>query len=322
MMVDCFHSLCCLLTTVIESVVNIAWQQLSHKHGVPQSSLQTTETSISTKGIEGFAIIAYGKLGGHELGYGSDLDLVFLYEATKGVTDGDKPIENAVFYMRLAQKIIHLLSIRTRSGVLYEVDMRLRPSGNSGMLVSHIDAFVDYQNNSAWTWEHQALIRARCVLGSVSLREQFENIRTSILCRQRDEQRLREEVNKMREKMRDSLLENNLSEKGLYNLKQSPGGIADIEFLTQYLVLKFAASEPTLVISSNTSELLSFLARQDYLSEPRLKQLVSIYAALRRKVNSNAIQNISNTIPLAAIEEVNTQLVIELWDDLLAVSSS
>jgi len=296
---------------VIESVVNLAWHQLSQKHGIPQSDL------VSESTVEGFAIIAYGKLGGHELGYGSDLDLVFLHEAQKGMTDGDKPIENAIFYMRLAQKIITLLSIRTRSGVLYEVDMRLRPSGNSGLLVSHIDAFVEYQIESAWTWEHQALIRGRCILGSVSLREQFEKIRRSILCSERDAAELKEQVNSMREKMRENLLEDNLEQKGLFNLKQSKGGIADIEFITQYLVLKFASSEPNLAISSNTSELLSFLARNNLSGDVRLKDLVPLYAELRRIVNANAIQNQSSTVDQKETESLNTELVIQLWNDLL-----
>ncbi|RLA00297.1 MAG: bifunctional [glutamate--ammonia ligase]-adenylyl-L-tyrosine phosphorylase/[glutamate--ammonia-ligase] adenylyltransferase [Gammaproteobacteria bacterium] len=298
--------------TVIEAVVNFAWHQLTAKHGIPQScESQTTR-------VQGFSIIAYGKLGGHELGYGSDLDLVFLYEADKGRTDGDKSLENTVFYVRLAQKIIHLLSVRTRSGVLYEVDMRLRPSGNSGLLVSHIDAFVEYQQESAWTWEHQALIRGRCILGSMSLREQYEQIRTSILCKPRQHQELAEQVVLMRGKMRDSLLEKNLQEKGLYDLKQSRGGIADIEFLTQYLVLKLAATEPTLAISSNTSELLSFLAK----IEPRLKKLVPIYADLRRMVNGNALQNRSNKVDLEEVESINTELVIELWNELLGAELS
>jgi glutamate-ammonia-ligase adenylyltransferase len=311
--------------TVIEAVVNLAWQQLRKKHGDPQSKSSIFQTdddnSIQDETSRipslGFAIIAYGKLGGHELGYGSDLDLVFLHDAEKGKTDGEKPLENAIFYMRLAQKIIHLLSIRTRSGVLYEVDMRLRPSGNSGLLVSHIDSFIEYQNESAWTWEHQALIRGRCILGSLALREQFEKIRTSILCRKRDNTKLKQQVIEMREKMRDSLLAPNLAKKGLFNLKQSPGGIADIEFITQYLVLKLAATDSTLAISSNTTELLSFLARKEKLSDPRLKTLVKVYSELRRLANENAIQNKSNTIEDKYLQEIETKVVIGLWNDLL-----
>ncbi|MFT5452775.1 MAG: glutamate-ammonia-ligase adenylyltransferase [Enterobacterales bacterium] len=311
--------------TVIEAVVNLAWQQLRKKHGDPQSKSSIFETDENNLTLDetsqsrslGFAIIAYGKLGGHELGYGSDLDLVFLHDAEKGTTDGEKPLENAIFYMRLAQKIIHLLSIRTRSGVLYEVDMRLRPSGNSGLLVSHIDSFIEYQNESAWTWEHQALIRGRCILGSVALREQFEKIRTSILCRKRDHTKLKSQVIEMREKMRKSLLAPHLVEKGLFNLKQSPGGIADIEFITQYLVLKLAATDSTLAISSNTTELLSFLARKENLSDPRLKTLVKVYAELRRLANENAIQNQSNTLAADKVREIETKLVVELWNDLL-----
>ncbi|PCJ49567.1 MAG: bifunctional [glutamate--ammonia ligase]-adenylyl-L-tyrosine phosphorylase/[glutamate--ammonia-ligase] adenylyltransferase [Gammaproteobacteria bacterium] len=307
--------------TVIEAVVNLAWQQLRHKHGDPESENNIIQSeqdndyqgSLSEGSSLGFAIIAYGKLGGHELGYASDLDLVFLHDADTGMTDGEKPIENNVFFMRLAQKIIHLLSIRTRSGVLYEVDMRLRPSGNSGLLVSHIDSFSDYQYESAWTWEHQALIRGRCILGPVSIRQQFEKIRTAIICGERDVEKLKLHVVEMREKMRDSLLEPNLSAKGLFNLKQSPGGIADIEFITQFLVLKLASTDSTLAISSNTTELLSSLARND----PRLKILVSVYAQLRRLINENAIQNQSNTLEDNFLTEIDTQVVVDLWNDLL-----
>jgi len=298
--------------TVIESVVNLAWQELSRKYGVPVSSSGTADSTV-----EGFAIIAYGKLGGHELGYGSDLDLVFIHEAQKGQTDGEKPVENNLFYMRLAQKIIHLLSIRTRSGVLYEVDMRLRPSGNSGLLVTHIDAFKEYQQEEAWTWEHQALIRGRCILGSATLMEQFETIRTSILCRQRDTEELRERVTSMREKMRDNLLDQGAEKKGLFNLKQSRGGIADIEFITQFLVLKLAATEANLTISSNTSELLSYLASKEKLSVQELKQLVPIYADLRRVVNNNALQNKGSTVNMEELDSKSIQFVSELWKDLV-----
>jgi len=298
--------------TVIESVVNMAWQELSKKHGIPG-----TKQIASENMVQGFAIIAYGKLGGHELGYGSDLDLVFLHEAEKGRTDGEKSIENNIFYMRLAQKIIHLLSMRTRSGVLYEVDMRLRPSGNSGLLVSHINAFIEYQQESAWTWEHQALIRGRCILGSATLIEQFEKIRTSILCKERDELDLRKQVTEMREKMRDNFLEKSSEKNNIFDLKQSKGGIADIEFITQYLVLKLASKEPNLTISSNTSELLSFLARKEQLSDSRLKELVPIYAALRRMVNNNALQNKSNEVEMDTLKSQDIQLVLQLWKDLL-----
>ncbi len=298
--------------TVIESVVNLAWQELSKKHGVPK-----IRSGSSGSTVQGFAIIAYGKLGGHELGYGSDLDLVFIHEAQKGQTDGEKPVENNIFYMRLAQKIIHLLSMRTRSGVLYEVDMRLRPSGNSGLLVTSIDAFIDYQQESAWTWEHQALIRGRCILGSASLMEQFEKIRTSILCQQRNAEELREKVTSMREKMRDNLLDQAGEKKGLFNLKQSRGGIADIEFITQFLVLKLAAIEPNLAISSNTSELLSYLASKENFSVQELKQLVPIYADLRKTVNNNALQNKGSSVTMDKLDSGGIQLVTKLWNDLV-----
>ncbi len=297
------HHLSAIAETIISAVVNQSWQQVSSKHGQPQSS--------------GFAIIAYGKLGGQELGYGSDLDLVFLHDAPKGVTDGDKPVENAVFFMRLAQKVIHLLNIRTRSGVLYEVDMRLRPSGNSGLLVSHIDSFIEYQNESAWTWEHQALIRSRCILGPVNLREQFELIRTQIICKARDESQLKEQVITMRAKMRESLIKPNSLSEHQFHLKQSPGGIADIEFITQFLVLKLASNNPALAISSNTSELLTFLASKDQLDDIRLKQMITFYAELLQMTNKNALQNRSNIVESTTLDGEKIENVIQLWNELL-----
>ena len=312
------HSLTAIAETVINSVIHIAWQELSIKHGNPRSKDVDAEmTNATSVQVHSFAVVAYGKLGGYELGYGSDLDLVFLHESARGLTDGAKPIESSIFYMRLAQKIIHLLSIRTRSGVLYEVDMRLRPSGNSGMLVSPIDAFIEYQEESAWTWEHQALIKGRCIFGSDSLRNKFGKLRTSILCRIRDDEELSMQVKLMREKMRDSLLEQNLDVQGLYDLKQSKGGVADIEFLTQYLVLKLASKDAGLSCSTNTSELLSNLAHNDNLGESRLKKLISIYADLRHLINGNALQNRTNNIALESISNVDIQLVNQLWSDLL-----
>ncbi|TPW11960.1 MAG: glutamate-ammonia-ligase adenylyltransferase, partial [Halothiobacillaceae bacterium] len=162
---------------VLAEVLKQSWQSLARKHGVPR--LQGHHTGDSP----GFAIIAYGKMGGIELGYGSDLDLVFLYDAAQeeGQTHGAQPIEQQLFFARLGQRIIHMLGTRTASGVLYEVDMRLRPSGAAGLLVTSIAGFGDYQHHSAWTWEHQALVRARPVAGDPTIAAQFNQIRAEIL---------------------------------------------------------------------------------------------------------------------------------------------
>ena len=153
-----------------------------------------------------FVVVGYGKLGGIELGHNSDLDLVFLHDAASGgMTDGDKSVSNEQFYARLGQRIVHIIGTRTMSGQLYEVDTRLRPSGSAGLLVSSMDAFEKYQRNDAWTWEHQALVRARVVAGCSRARNRFNDIRHQVLCDSRPQEKLREDVLAMRTKMVDHL---------------------------------------------------------------------------------------------------------------------
>ena len=144
----------------LDEVLALAWAQLAARYGKP------SRDGVGT----GFVIVAYGKLGGIELSYGSDLDLVFVFDAAAGgSTDGPRSIENSLFYTRLGQRMIHILESRTALGQLYETDMRLRPSGNSGLLVSSFEAFERYQRSDAWTWEQQALVRARCIAGDEEL---------------------------------------------------------------------------------------------------------------------------------------------------------
>ena len=147
-----------LAEAIIGEVINLAWQQVSLRYGVPESSLETGE--------KGFAVIGYGKAGGIELGYGSDLDLVFVHDSQAGEqTSGPRQVPANQFYMKLAQRIMHIFNSRMSSGILYELDMRLRPSGNSGVLVVHIETFEHYLKEDAWIWEHQALVRSRAVYG-------------------------------------------------------------------------------------------------------------------------------------------------------------
>jgi glutamate-ammonia-ligase adenylyltransferase len=218
--------------TVLNEVVDLSWQHLVAKHGRPACRLPDCDCS------QGFAVVAYGKLGGLELGYRSDLDLVFLHAAAPGQTQGGaQPIDNAQFYARLGQRVLHFLSTPTAAGILYETDMRLRPSGDSGMLVSHIEGYRNYQLKDAWTWEHQALIRARAIVGDSALRRRFEQIRLEALTLQRNADQLREQVGGMREKLRQA---QDPAPRGTFDIKQGKGGIVDIEFLVQYLVLHHA----------------------------------------------------------------------------------
>jgi glutamate-ammonia-ligase adenylyltransferase len=245
------------------AVLEHAWRYLEARHGRP------TEIIGADKG---FAVIAYGKLGGLELGYGSDLDLVFLHgnQSATAMTDGDRPVANDVFYARLGQRMIHLFTARTPTGVLYEVDMRLRPNGNAGLLVSSLPAFENYQRNDAWTWEHQALLRARPVAGDPVVAERFTAIRRDVLSRERDPAALRDEVREMREKMRSTL---DRSGDGQFDVKQGHGGVADIEFMVQYSVLRWAHQHPDLLDWTDNVRQLDTLARHRLLAGDAAERL-------------------------------------------------
>src|SRR5690606_15983499 len=185
-------------------------------------------------GEAGFAVIGYGKLGGLELGYGSDLDLVFLHDSAGShqETNGTSPIDNPRFFSRLVQRLIHFLTIQTSSGRLYEVDTRLRPSGRAGLMVASLEDFRRYQRNEAWVWEHQALLRSRPLADYKAVRDAFQAERREILIHHVARDRLKGEIMKMRARMRAEL---SAGGPGAFDLKQDAGGIADIEFLVDYL---------------------------------------------------------------------------------------
>lgn len=266
--------------TVLDAVLRLAWQTMATRHGVPRRA-------DGTRCEPSFLIVGYGKLGGLELGYGSDLDLVFLHDGDpQQETDGLKPIDGATFFVRLGQKIIHLLTTAMASGALYEVDMRLRPSGASGLLVTTLEGFRQYQLNSAWTWEHQALVRARVVAGDAALVATFDAIRADVLARPRDLAALRREVVAMRQKMRDHLAPKTPDE---VDLKHSPGGLVDIEFLVQYLVLAYAATVPALRQWPDNVRLLETLAQSGHLPPSEAEALTSAYLALRAQGHRQAL---------------------------------
>merc|ERR1711965_270606 len=175
---------------MIEQAVALARAELIQRYGEPQSEQA------------GFAVIAYGKLGGLELSYGSDLDLVFVFDGAEGNTAGPKVIDNTRFYTRLAQRVVHVLSTQTYSGRLYEVDLRLRPDGDSGLVATTLPALRRYQLESAWTWEHQALVRSRTVAGDSALKKSLEALRREVLALPRDHADVAREVCDMRGKMR------------------------------------------------------------------------------------------------------------------------
>ena len=264
--------LTCLSEAILDYVVQIAWAQITHKFGLPSNVVGTDR--------KGFAIIGYGKMGGLELGYNSDLDMVFLHENNiAGTTNGDRSIDNQLFYFRLAQRIIHLFSARTNSGILYEIDMRLRPSGDSGPLVASLAGFERYLKENAWTWEHQALVRTRPVFIDSSMAQEFAKIRLHVLSLQRDIDTLRTDVSEMRAKMRHHL---NRAVSGQFDLKQSPGGMVDIEFIAQYLVLANAHKFPEL-LTKWSDNLRIFAACQEagLLTQQQTTELIDAYCHLR-----------------------------------------
>ena len=234
-----------------------------------------------------FAVIAYGKLGGREMGLASDLDLVFLYDAPAELeSDGRIPLNAAAWFARLGQKFIHILTILTRAGTLYEIDMRLRPSGQSGPLVSSLPAFLKYQRESAWTWEHQALTRARFLAGDAQLGQKFTALREEILLRHRNPQVLAGEIRDMRQRIaREKPIG-----KDHFHLKLSPGGLLDIEFLVQFAILANSAENPALLLPTGTREALLALGKSGLWEARAVEDLVDAWCVLRDAENRRRLR--------------------------------
>jgi glutamate-ammonia-ligase adenylyltransferase len=291
-----------LAEAIVEAGVNQAWLQVSAKYGEP--------THIKDREGRGFAVVGYGKVGGWELGYNSDLDIVFMHDCPVHVyTDGKKEIDGRQFYLRLAQRIIHIFSTRTASGILYEVDTRLRPSGASGLLVSPTDAFDEYQHNEAWTWEHQALTRARMIYGDEPLALAFNKTRHEVLCLERDGDSLKQEVVKMREKMRDHL---GGKKSDRFMLKQDNGGITDVEFLAQYLVLRYSYEKPKLTRWCDNVRIFESLMSQGIMDEPQAMALTHAYTTLRDEIHHRNLLNLDADVAMDKFEQERA-LVTEAW---------
>lgn len=298
-----------LAEAIVDAVIHQAWEQVTQKYGVPSHLHQDEQQGY------GFAVIAYGKLGGLELSYGSDLDLVFVHDSpANSSTDGIHSIDSGQFYLRLAQRIIHLFSTRTNSGVLYEIDMRLRPSGSSGMLVTNLHAFEQYQHNQAWVWEHQALVRARAIYGNERLKTAFAEIRAGVLMQQRNNNQLKHEVATMREKMRVHLAPNNHNQE--FHLKQDRGGIVDIEFITQYLMLAHAHDKPSLCSWSDNMRILDQMLEADILPKQQIEALQQAYTKFRYELHRLTLLNGSSTAQ-ASLFAKERHDVEQIWQQLL-----
>jgi len=306
-----------LAEVLLEQAISIAWKNMTSKYGCPDG--------LVGESIElGFAVVGYGKLGGIELGYSSDLDMVFLYDSNDhGVTNGERSINNQLFYIRLGQRIIHLLSTQTTQGQLYETDMRLRPSGNSGMLVTSLSAFEKYQKNEAWTWEHQALVRARFIAGDSDLGERFSLVREKILTSHFDtfnasnrSVSLIDDVMDMRRKMKLAAIDKFGNEETAKNdIKQGDGGLIDIEFITQYGVLQYADQYEGLLGWTDNIRLLEALAKYKCFGTVDISPLADVYRTLRSALHRKSLADDRYKVSLADYSE-QRHAVMAIWQQI------
>lgn len=280
-----------LAEVILQVSVQAVWQNLSFKHlEVPK-----------------FAVIGYGKLGGKELGYLSDLDIIFLFE-----DEADRAQE---IYARFAQRLNTWFNTLTNAGLLYETDLQLRPDGNSGLLVSTVQAFAEYQQHKAWVWEHQAITRARCVAGDAAIGTSFEQIRHQIMCQPRDTSALKQEIAHMREKMRDA----HKPKAGRFDVKQGVGGIIDVEFIVQYLVLAQSAKHPELTDNIGNIALLQRCAKLGLIASSTLAESVAdAYREYRTLIHHAKLQGQDAVVADDQLQ-AERAAVVQLWQALFVI---
>jgi glutamate-ammonia-ligase adenylyltransferase len=292
---------------IVQRCLDLAWDQMITAHGAPFCGDRADDLRAAR-----VAVAAYGKFGGMELGYGSDLDLVFLHDSSGEIqqTRSAKPVDNGVFFLRLGQRIVHLLTMHSAAGRLYEVDMRLRPNGKGGFLMTGIDAFERYQHQDAWTWEHQALLRARAVAGERELRHRFEAARRRALCEAVRRATLRADVMEMRARMRRELSRAGPEQ---FDVKQSAGGIADIEFLVQYQVLAAANAHPELVDHTDIVRQLEGLVRVGVVQANTGEFLMQAYLGYRAILHRMTLEGSGERVVDAAPHANTRARVAEAW---------
>jgi glutamate-ammonia-ligase adenylyltransferase len=293
---------------IVEQAMQLGWAQMTAQFGVPRC------VDSGARRVVKICAVGYGKLGGFELGYASDLDLVFLHDSTMegAETDAAKPVDNQVFFIRYAQRVMHLLTMHSAAGRLYEVDVRLRPSGKGGMLITRIGAFAEYQEKEAWTWEHQALLHARAVAGDPGLRAEFERVRMDVLqrCVRRDT--LRTEVRDMRERMRKELSRARPGS-GMFDIKQDAGGTADIEFLAQYWALLHAGTHPPVAMFADTIRQLESVASADLVPQATVDVLTDAYRRYRERSHHLSLENAEPVVPGGEFGEIRAA-VTAIWN--------
>ena len=295
---------------IVAEALNLAWAQMMERHGRPYC-----ESADAPRRAASMIVVAYGKHGGLELGYGSDLDLVFLHDSAGDVqrTDGPQPIDNTLFFQRLGQRLVHLLTTHTPAGRLYEIDTRLRPGGNRGLLVQSLQGFRDYEFSEAWTWEHQSLLRARAIVGEPQQCAAFEQARIDVLRTAVRRADLRQEVRNMRSRMRENL---SRAKPGQLDLKQDAGGVADLEFLVQYWVLSWADRYPQIILFSDNIRQLESLASGNLVPQERVDFLVNTYRSYRARLHHLSL-NGGGTVVADTEFVVERQVVIRIWEEVM-----
>lgn len=305
-------SLTWIAEVVLAQILDMTWQLMTQRYGKPFNA-------AGESGNLDFIIVGYGKLGGIELNYGSDLDLVFIHDGhpdmdTSGGENG-ACLNSGAFYVQLGQKILSLLNTHTVTGKLYEIDVRLRPSGASGSLVCSREAFSQYQHEHAWTWEHQALIRARVVTGSAALHASYATIREEVLGLKRDCAKLTQDIVSMRAKMRTQLGSTKTDDS--FHLKHDAGGLVDIEFIVQYLVLAHAHEDAGLLRWSDNMRLLDMIASNGVLSASDAHALQNSYISYRSLLHKRALDNADYRLPADEFKEQRA-VVQQIWERLFA----
>ncbi|MGH8540150.1 MAG: bifunctional [glutamate--ammonia ligase]-adenylyl-L-tyrosine phosphorylase/[glutamate--ammonia-ligase] adenylyltransferase [Stenotrophobium sp.] len=300
------------LTWLAEVIVNqalaFAWAEMRAQYGQP---LRADGRPAA------FAVIAYGKFGGIEMGYGSDIDLVFLHDCDAldaESVQGPRAINNSVYFSRLAQRLINWLATQTPAGRAYEVDMQLRPSGNSGLLVTSLKSYADYQRDKAWTWEHQALTRARPVAGDEALGQAFRQLRAEVLMRSREPRKLRDEIVDMRAKMRQHLEK---KVPGKWDVKQGEGGMTEVEFITQFLVLRDAHKDAAIVEWSDNWRQINALEHAGSVSAAQKAALIETYRRYRAWTHVRGLQ-LEDALAEAGQFDAERETIRSSWQTLLA----
>lgn len=293
------------LTWIAEAVLHVAhqWvlQWMTARHGaLPGGEL---------------LVVGYGKLGGYELGYGSDLDVVFLYDGVEAgaLSEGPRPLDGQTWMIRAAQKMLFVLTTQMVSGRLYEVDTRLRPNGQDGLLVVSLDSYQTYLLEKAWLWELQALVRARCVVGGDAGCPRFSLVRKGVLTQPRDEAAVRTEVVAMREKMRQHLDK----PKACFDLKHGRGGLVDIEFMVQYLILAHGHRSPTLVQWTDNMRQLAAIEETGLLAQAQVEILQQAYLHYRHLGHRLVLQQKSTCVPPETVAPWPAR-VSAIWARLMA----